>query len=339
MGSLIAYSGIVAKIKAMERWRITDGQFQSMAALETVPEAVRFLKQFPPYEAIFAGAEDEALHRGYIEHLLNQSQYRDFAKLYRFAGVKQRRFLDMFFMHYEIDIIKTCLRGAAGHQEQRQDLSAFKEFFEHHSRINLIQLSECGSIEAFISELKGTPYYDALEALEQKGTATLPACETALDMLYFKTMWKIAKGTLKGDEKKTILQCFGTRMDMLNIQWICRSKKYYRLSSGEIYAMIIPIRLHLTRGEINRMAEAENLSQVYDVLKTSWYGRLSPESFAEEPQVEELAAEMNDRIYEMTSRKNPYSIASLNSYLYFKEKEIKRIINTIEKIRYGVAGG
>ena len=35
MGSLIAYSGIATKVKAMERWRIKDEQFLEMAALET----------------------------------------------------------------------------------------------------------------------------------------------------------------------------------------------------------------------------------------------------------------------------------------------------------------
>ena len=42
MGSLIAYSGIATKVKAMERWRIKDEQFLEMAALETVPDAVQY---------------------------------------------------------------------------------------------------------------------------------------------------------------------------------------------------------------------------------------------------------------------------------------------------------
>ena len=31
MGNLMAYSAIVTKIKAMERWRLTDQQFEEMA--------------------------------------------------------------------------------------------------------------------------------------------------------------------------------------------------------------------------------------------------------------------------------------------------------------------
>ena len=113
MGSLIHYSGISTKIRAMERWRIKPEQFEQMAALESVPEAVRFLRSLPPYEKIFSGVEDKELHRGRIEQLLNLAQYEDFASLYQFANMKQRRFLDLYFMHYEIGIVKTCLRNAA----------------------------------------------------------------------------------------------------------------------------------------------------------------------------------------------------------------------------------
>ena len=337
MGSLIAYSGISAKVKAMERWRITDAQFEQMAALETVPEAVQFLRQFPPYAAIFAGTEDKELHRGYIEQKLNQSQYREFTKLYRFAGVKQRKFLDLFFMHYEIDIIKTCLRNAAGHGQQRQDLSLFRDFIEGHSRIDLIKLSESRDIEQFISSLKDTPYYGALEELAKNGTPTLPACENALDMLYFKTIWKKAEGMLSKEDCKILRQCFGTRLDMLNLQWICRAKKYYRLTPGQIYAMIIPISLHLTKKEINSLVETEDLKQVYGIIRTTWYGKLKEISAEQNLDLERLGTEIIDKVYQITGRKNPYSVAVLNSCLHFKEREIKRIITTIEKIRYSVS--
>ena len=74
MGSLITYSGIATKVKAMERWRIKDEQFLEMAALETVPDAVQYLRAFLPYREIFGQVEDKDLHRGNIEQHLNLSQ-------------------------------------------------------------------------------------------------------------------------------------------------------------------------------------------------------------------------------------------------------------------------
>ena len=43
------------------------------------------------------------------------------------------------------------------------------------------------------------------------------------------------------------------------------------------------------------------------------------------------------RIYSTAGRKNPYSIAILNSYLFFKEREMHRIITILEGIRYGLS--
>lgn len=339
MGSLIHYSGISTKIRAMERWRIKPEQFEQMAALESVPEAVRFLRSLPPYEKIFSGVEDKELHRGRIEQLLNLAQYEDFASLYQFANMKQRRFLDLYFMHYEIGIVKTCLRNGAGRREAAQDLSGFKEFFDRHSSVDLAQLSQCRSIDEVISGLKGTIYYSPLEACGRRDRQFFQACETAVDMLYFKTVWKIKEKYLSGQEKKDLPQCFGTRMDMLNLQWICRAKKYYHLPEGEIYAMIIPISLHLKKTEIRAMAQAEDVEQVYALIRNSWYGRLDLGNLEKGQSLEEPCREVIDRIYELTSRKEPYSASVLNSYLYFKEREIEKIITTIERIRYGVAAG
>ena len=336
MGSLIAYSGIATKVKAMERWRIKDEQFLEMAALETVADAVQYLRSFLPYREIFDQVEDGDLHRGNIEQHLNLSQYRDFAKLYQFANIKQRRFLDLYFMHYEITILKTCLRNAAGHREQRQDLSMFRDFFERHSALDLITLSQSQNMEEFIGNLKGSAYYGPLYQMLQNGRVTLPACETALDMLYFRSMWKIKDKYLSKNEQKIIAQCFGTRMDVLNLQWIYRSKKFYHLAPADIYAILIPINLHLTKAQINRMVEAESADEFLTLLETTWYKRSLPAGLRDEPDLKSVADEINDRIYLLTSRREPYSIAILNSYLYFKEREIERIITTLESIRYGV---
>lgn len=336
MGSLIAYSGISTKIRAMERWRLSDEQFRELGAVETVPEAVQYLRRFPPYREIFAGVEDKDLHRGNIEQHLELSQYRDFARLYKFADRKQRHFLELYFMHYEINVIKFCLRSAAGSGMLKQDLSAFQEAGGRHLRFDAEKLAQSRGLEQFILNLKGTLYYEPLSCLLREGKAGPAACETILDMLYFKTVWKLKDRCLSADEQKTLTQCMGTRIDMLNLQWICRAKKYYRLQPGEICAMLIPIRLHLTKKEIQDMTEADTPEQVYTRIQDTWYGRRGLLPPAEGISIDRLAQEINDRIYERTRQRKPYSAAVLNSYLYFKEREIGRIITVIERIRYGV---
>lgn len=133
--SLLTYSGITTKVRAMESRLFTEEQFREMAALEDVHSAADYLKQQPAYAGIFSGLDDSMLHRGNIERLLTLSLYRDFASLYRFGSLKQRRFLDLYFMHYEIDIMKRALRHVYSKQPAEMDLSEFREFFESIPRL------------------------------------------------------------------------------------------------------------------------------------------------------------------------------------------------------------
>ena len=63
----------------------------------------------------------------------------------------------------------------------------------------------------------------------------------------------------------------------------------------------------------------------------SWANRLHMDDLS---KLEALSEAILDQVYSLNSHRHPYSIASLNGYLYFKEQEIKRIITIIEGIRY-----
>lgn len=336
MGNLLSYSGITTKVRAMESHLITDSQFREMAALETVSEAVEYLKRLPAYEDLFSNLEDKELHRGPIEQRLILSLYQDFAKLYRFGNLSQRKFLDLYFMHFEIDILKKCFRNSMGQNHLDIDLSAFQNFFNQHSKLNLMKLSSSENMQEFISNLEGSVYHDMLSRLDDTVTPTLFDYEVHLDLLYFKTIWKVMGKYLDRKEKALLTRCFGSKLDLLNVQWIYRSKKYYRLSSAEIYSLLIPVSYHLNKEQISRLTEASSMEEFFSVLKTTFYGRKSDFEVTEKPDLENLTQNVLNKIYHSTSQLNPYSIATLNSYLYFKEAEIQKVITLIESIRYQI---
>lgn len=337
MGDLLSYSGITTKVRAMESHLITDSQFREMAALETVSDAAEYLRRLPAYEGLFANLEGVVLHRGAIEQRLILSLYQDFAKLYRFATLTQRKFLDLYFMHFEIDILKKCFRNSMGRNRLDIDLSVFQDFFEKHSKLDLMKLSSSADLREFIANLEGSVYYDILSHLDDRDQPTLFDYEVHLDLLYFKTIWKVMGKYLNRKEQDLLTHCFGSKLDLLNIQWIYRTKKYYHLQPADIYSLLIPINYHLNKEQITKMAEAATLEEFFSALRTTFYGRKSDWDAAEMPDLEYLTQEILDKIYRSSSRQNPYSIATLNSYLYFKEEEIQKIITLIESIRYRVS--
>lgn len=325
--SLLSYSGVSTKVRAMKSHLISDRQLREMAALEDVRSAADYLKNQPAYADIFSDLDDTRLHRSYIEQLLILSTYRDYTKLYRFSNLAQRRFLDLYFNHYEIMIIKRCLRNVMSHTHADLDLSVFRDFFERHSRIDLIRLSQVETMPDFLSVLEGSVYATALNSLPENPPTTLFDYEMRLDLLYFKTLWKI---------DKILEQSFGCQLDLLNIQWIYRSIKYYSLSAADIYALLIPVNYKLKTNEIQHMAEAATPEDFFAILRDTYYGSLSPAALEEKPDLDALHEQVMNRIYAGNSRKHPYSIAVLAAYLYFKEVEQQKIITTIEGIRYGL---
>lgn len=335
--SLLTYSGITTKVRAMESHLLTDEQFREMAELEDVRSAADYLKQQPSYSEIFSGLDDSKLHRGYLEQLLSQSEYRDFTKLYRFSNLSQRKFLDLYFMHYEIDIIKQILRHVINHQTASLDLSMFQDFFDKHSAIDLIALAEAENLQDFISRLEASVYHGLLIRLADNERVSVFDYELQLDLFYFKSIWSVKSKVLSKKEQKILDECFGCRLDLLNIQWIYRSKLYYSLSEADIYALLIPVRYRLKTPQIQQLVEAPDMNEFYQILKNTAYGRYAGADLDSNPDVEALYHQILNRIYNNTSRKYPYSIAVLDSYLYFKELEMQKIITTLEGIRYGLS--
>ncbi len=123
-------------------------------------------------------------------------------------------------MHFEIDILKKCFRNAMGRNQLDIDLSVFRDFFFKHSKLDLMKLSSSANLHDFIANLEGSIYYDLLIHLEEGTETTLFDYEVHLDLLYFKTIWKVMSKYLNKKSQELLIQCFGSKLDLLNIQWI-----------------------------------------------------------------------------------------------------------------------
>ncbi len=83
--------------------------------------------------------------------------------------MKQRKFLDLYFKHYEVEVIKKLLRHMLGGQEGQPDLSMFQEFFEKHSSLDLEALCKARNFSEFTEALEGTVYGGTVNADAGKG--------------------------------------------------------------------------------------------------------------------------------------------------------------------------
>lgn len=334
MGKLLAYSGTTAKIKALRSHLLTLDDYQQLASAKSVTEALTYLTRHIGYDELFAKARGSTLHRGDIEKILTNAIYIDFQKIYRFAPVAQRKFLDLYFHRYEIALLKTCMRMVFDHRDVTIDLRIFENFFQKHSNIDLRKISESRSIDEFVANLKGSDYYAILNRLSHLAEPNLRDYESAIDLFYFKWFWKEGEKILSKEQYKYFKESYGTKMDLLNIRWIYRSRHYFQMSAADIYALLIPVNYHLRDGDIRKLVEAAGDHEFDAAVKQTYYGRRYDNYTA--LTLDEMYVPIRQRVQRKAASREPYSIATVIAYLFDKEHEIDKLTTVLEGVRYGL---
>lgn len=329
--NLLAYSGITAKVKAMESNLLKKEDYVKISNLESIPEFINFLRLNPTYEQLFSGFEDNALHRGQIEHLIINSLYDCYGRIYLFCNQEQRHALTFLSFRFETNIIKYCLQHVFN-EEYEYKGSNFDAYFSKRLNVNLEVLSTAKNIDEFITCLKDTEYYPILKAIQNSNSATLFDYEMQLDIYYFKKVWKLKDKYLKGDSNKAYTEILGKKIDLLNILWIYRSKKYYDIDASKIYSYIIPIFYKLKKKEITALIECNSVDELKSLLATSYYMKIY--GITEINSFESLYKTVLTKIYKANKQKYPNSMAPVQQFLYLKEIEIDNLTTVLECIRY-----
>lgn len=333
MGSLLQYGGLTTKIRAMKGQLITTEEFKRLAELSSVSEFVDNLKKRKSYQDIFEDVEASDIHRGNLEKLLMYGIYRDFSKMYRFSNLNQRKFLKLYFIKYEVGMIKRAIRGLNFDASQSYYDRA-EVIFTEYSEIDISKVYDATTIEGIIEALKGTIYYDPLKQVSEYSTKTSFDYEMALDMFFFKYVWKKRK-QFKGSELRSISDCIGSEIDSLNILWIYRAKKYYHLDNTSIYDVIIPITFKINKEQIAALVDAADDNDFKQIIEKTVFGRfLESNEYTKESidkSYKKVISKLNNKYFKL----NPYSLACMNAYLHEKSEEMKKLITIAESIRYG----
>lgn len=334
MGNVMTYSGITVKIRAMQAKLLKDGDYEQIASMRSVPEVTEFLKEKPAYEKYLEEMDNTLYHRGNVEKILYQSLFDDYSRIFRFGGPQQKQFLKTYWKRYEVDVINYCLRIVFNHYQIPFDLDYKKEYFDRYSQISIDELVASKNVEELVDNLAGTEYYEPLKKIREMETATLFDYDMALELYYFTTLWKRQKRLLKGKELKLYARDCGTKIDLLNLQWVYRAKKYYHMLPPDIYSLTIPIHYRLSVKEYKTLVETPSLEEFLRQAENTWYARKY--DFGDGRTMEQIYKDCLRHLYLADRRQNPYSVASIYTYLYLKEEEIDKLTTALECIRYGL---
>ncbi len=331
MGILLSYSGIVTKIRAMQANLISSEDYQAIADLESTSEFIAFLKNHPGYREIFYNYDEHVLHRGQAEKVFINGLYQDFSKIYEFADPEQRNDLNFIFFRYEVDVLKSCMQMIYT-KVNDYNLNIFAPFFNRHSSIDVKALASSQTIDEYINHLRATPYYSLLNNLSNASAATPFDYQMQLDIYYYKKVWQLKDKQINGDNRLAFTQRLGSEIDLLNILWLYRSKKYFNVRSADSYAYVIPITYKLTKEKLVQLTESASIDEFIAVIKTTHYEHLI--SSMEDGSIENTCQKLITKIYKDNTSLYPASMSPVNYYLHLKQMEVRRLITALECIRY-----
>lgn len=329
----IEYSALTTKIRAMLRGKLTAAEYDQLIQLHSVSEVASYLKQNTRYAKVLADVNEAYIHRGYLESLLRDLLKSDMAAFYPFLDTAQKFFLNVFTIRGEIEIIKIFLRLLySNHPERFQAKTADKNL--HTKGFEPERFAQASNLAEFVQLLRETQYYPMLSTfIGDEERQNLFDLEMSLDMYCTNLAQDYAKKYLKEEERKTIRKVYGAEIDLDNLLFILRAKKYYGFSPERIWPYLVRRGGRLNQQQMSEIVESGSFEEAMRLIGATRY---APAFDAQERFLEKGAREFLLRIYLHYFSVNPYSIAAPLCYLHIKETEIQNMVSVIEGIRYGL---
>lgn len=334
MDNVTRFAAVNAKIKAMEGQFLKDEDYGVLFKLESPTEVARYLKEKSAYSEVLASVAVENIHRGMLENLIKQNMVKSIDRIIHYFTGDYKNFIRTLYAKYEIEELKAIARAVYN----GQDAEDFKSstFIGKYSKLDINRVFEAKQVRDIITALEGSEFYKFLiPLLDGNFTENLFRFEMVLDMSYYTILQREWSKLSKRDTE--ILQhAQGIIADVLNIQWVYRGKKFYKLSPEELLNYTININYRLDFNLLKSLCYAESLEEFFRLVKTTKYSFMFKEDETTDIYMERR---MERHIYfelKALTRNHSLSIINAFAFIIFLEYEVKDIISIVEAIRYKI---
>ncbi len=334
MDHVTRFAAVNSKIKTMGSAFLKEADYIELLQKRSVMEAARYLKEKTAYNRILEHAHIEGIHRGQLENLIKQNMIRNIDKIIHYFNGNYRRFVATLYAKYEIEELKQIARAVYNGRSAGDFRNS--AFIGKYSGIERSKIFEAKLTRDIIHALEGSEFYKHLIPLVNGDIQeNLFRFEMVLDMAYYSILQREWSRLDKRDIR-ILEQAQGMMADLLNLQWIYRGIKFYKLSPEELLNYTIDIGYRLTRDFVKGLCYAGSLDNFFRLTRETRYSFLFKDDETTDIYMERR---MERHVYfELLAmdRSHQLSIITTFSYVLFLEFEVRDLIAVIESIRYGV---
>lgn len=260
-GGASGYAAIHSRVRVMYSTLLTPEDVARLCDASDLPGLAGLLKG-TPYGPYLVNAEDRELAPRWVVHQIMHRLADVYLTIIHATPAHTRSLFIELFRHFEIDNIKSVLRGIVTNSpwERVRDV-----LFPLGSLAILPaeKMLEAGTVEAAVTQLSDTPYYDTLSHAMKRHIEeqSLFPLEVALDLNYWRTLW-ISANRLPGQDRTQALRIVGPLVDMNNLMWAMRYRVYHRLSEEEVINYTLPFGYRVRDDDIRAIAAGADIARI-----------------------------------------------------------------------------
>lgn len=330
MGSASKFSALNTKLQAMNAKLLNMTDYDTLLGFSTEKEIVNYIKHNTRYSEILDEYSIDKLKRWEFELILKKEMLLELEKLSNYLDSGYKKFLDIMFLRAEVEDIKLILRAIS----RKEDLMELPDHFLHsekHEFISFEKLLSKNNLFDLVEEFKGSVYEDAFRSITEEDLKLREFhAEMNLDAIYFRELRKSVEH-LSAEDRGILENIIGINIDLINIQWIYRAKRYYNLMNEEIFNYTLSGGLKLNFKKIKKLIYSEDSTeQIMDLLNKYGFKLKSSDDSYLQVAINRYLSELIKKM----DRKNPMTITKLIRYTHDIEFEAADIITIFEGVRY-----
>lgn len=268
MISLAKYAFTNSRVRAMLSSLLDDSQIQSLLSAKDIDEFFFTLKS-TSYEPI-VGKLRAPYDLKEAEQILFADSVEKHKKIIKNLKGIPKEVVFLLLSRYEIENLKNIIRIWDSGIEQEEEEYLYEDKICYNIPVSDILSAE--NIEEIILLLDKTPYKDALMGAKDKfkKEGSLFYLEVALDIDFYKRLNnKIQR--LSSSDKKQASKLIGAEIDIQNISWVVRFKKYYKMPLGQLLSYIIPGGYKISRPLITKAYSSDDMKSLVGGLSAKPY--------------------------------------------------------------------
>lgn len=329
---------LLAKCRAKFGGRLTGQDITALMSCRTVQEAAAYLKSSTRYAAVLETTDPLAMYRINVESAVRRMMYDDFSSLCRYELSVGEWFSDYIIMSGEIlQIISFLCLLAADRPEEF--ISTLPGFFMQHADFDYAKLGQCHTYEEFLEVMRTSRFGRVLRAFTPLEGEAFDCA--AIEHALYRHMYAIITDTVKkhysGDAKEELLDLIGTQLDMRNICYVYRMKKYYGAEPDLVRALLFSEETRISSrllGDIINAPDAETALKLFS--ERSANGRKLAAALEHSASIEIAAREIvfTKAVHLLRFSIHPSSV--LLAYIIFAETEVQDITSIVEAVYYNM---